>query len=410
MINAALARLSVEYSEATRLRKTELLDEVMRTTGWNRDHARRRLRDAHTEVGAVAQRGRPRGSRKYSHQSVEALAFVWRVSGKPSGRHLSAIMLQLLERLQTFGALPAQYASPCVLRELHEMSSASIDRYLRPVRAREKVLEDNETRWSAPQVPVPLASKAGIADRAVGTIEVSMFSHESTAAGASCRLYTIRFEDAATGWEARRTVADNSPATVYSALDWFAAATPFTIRRLTFGAGAALLNWSLIAWSSRHGVEISPQNHEIDKLVTLSHAADEIRAEARELMRDEAQLFNAYWSALILQKNHVLTNTRPTDMISTATGRLYVYDQPRTPLERLLDSGALTDAQTNELLAIDRTINPAEISQELERIADVFSRNVDALRAGNERARSAERVRTGTLVTEREYASATRIA
>lgn len=389
MISATLARISVEYSEATRVRKTELLDEIMRTTGWNRDHARRRLRDAHTDVGRVTRRGRPRGSRKYSHQSVEALAFVWRVSGKPSGLHLSAIMLQLLERLQTFAAFPAEYATPCVSRELHEMSSASIDRYLRVVRAREKALEGNKTGWSAPQVPIPLASKAGFADRAVGTIEVSMFSHESTTAGASHRLYTIRFEDAATGWEVRRTVTDNSPATVYSALDRFAAAIPFTIRRLTFGAGAALLNWSLIAWSGRHGIEIAPRAHEIDKLLTPLHVTDEIRAEARELMRAEAQLFNVYWSALMSQKNHILPNTRPTDMISTATGRLYVYDQPRTPLERLLDSRALTDTQTNEMLAIDLTINPAEISQELERIADVFSRKVNALRLRNQRARSA---------------------
>ena len=80
------------YQHADKIEKTRLLDGLVETTGWTRDHARRAIRQALARTGAVSQQKRRPRPRKYSYDALLVLQEVWRLSGAPSGKYLAAIM------------------------------------------------------------------------------------------------------------------------------------------------------------------------------------------------------------------------------------------------------------------------------------------------------------------------------
>ena len=57
-----------------------------------------------------------------------------------------------------------------------------------------------------------------------------------------------------------------------------------------------------------------------------------------------------------------------------AGGRKRLYDRPRTPLDRLLDTDALTDAQKDELIDYRNRLNPAVITRRIIELQDVLVR------------------------------------
>ena len=68
------------YQHADKIEKTRLLDGLVETTGWTRDHARRAIRQALARTGAVSQQKRRPRPRKYSYDALLVLQEVWRLS------------------------------------------------------------------------------------------------------------------------------------------------------------------------------------------------------------------------------------------------------------------------------------------------------------------------------------------
>lgn len=76
-------------------------------------------------------------SPKYSYDAVKVLHRVWAASGGHCGRDLAESMRLQLDGLECHGELVdgADRYSLAVRAELLSMSSASIDRYLKPAKA-----------------------------------------------------------------------------------------------------------------------------------------------------------------------------------------------------------------------------------------------------------------------------------
>lgn len=123
-----------EYAKAGKAEKSEILNVLVASTGWTRDHARRAIRAANAREGAAREQQRKPRPRKYSYDALVVLQEVWRLAGQPSGKYLAAVMDDTLERLLRFRELGkvAPRVTGQVLDELRAMSPATIDRYLKP--------------------------------------------------------------------------------------------------------------------------------------------------------------------------------------------------------------------------------------------------------------------------------------
>ena len=70
-----------------------------------------------------------------------------------------------------------------------------------------------------------------------------------------------------------------------------------------------------------------------------------------------------------LRKNLFLPTKKANGWRSTKAGRnTRTYDDPKTPYQRLIDSGVLHDEQARRLAALHTATNPAELTRGINRI------------------------------------------
>lgn len=113
----------------------------MEVTGWSRDNARCRLTAAPSRrerVGRSPNALAGSATRKYSCDALKVRQNVWATQG---GRYLAASMAPQLAAVKRHGELTFgqdRYSSQ-TRAELLAMSSATIDRYLRPIKACDQI-------------------------------------------------------------------------------------------------------------------------------------------------------------------------------------------------------------------------------------------------------------------------------
>jgi hypothetical protein len=113
------------YRAAGRSERRQLLDEFARVTGYHRQHA---LRVLHRPL--VRRPPRPR-RRIYDEAVRQALALLWEAADRICGKRLKALLRVLIESMERHGHLRLD---PVVRSAMLDVSAATIDRLLRPVR------------------------------------------------------------------------------------------------------------------------------------------------------------------------------------------------------------------------------------------------------------------------------------
>lgn len=84
---------------------------------------------------------------------------------------------------------------------------------------------------------------------------------------------------------------------------------------------------------------------------------------------EELALLNELWPLVSLRLNFFTPTKKPTGYATTADGRrTRLYDQPRTPWLRVLESGLLTDTQIDATQARITSINPADLTRRINTI------------------------------------------
>lgn len=150
----ATTRYAKAYVKASKGVRGRILDAVVEVTGWSRDNARRRLvaaagraPGAGRQIAAVARKQR---ADKFSYDARKVLQRVWAASGGQCGKYLAASMATQLDGLERHGELVegAERYSPAVRAELLAMSAATIDRYLRSVKATDQIRGTSTTKAS----------------------------------------------------------------------------------------------------------------------------------------------------------------------------------------------------------------------------------------------------------------------
>ncbi len=364
------------YGRAGKAEKGEILDALVASTGWTRDHARRAIRAANTRRGAARDQQRKPRPRKYSYDALIVLQEVWRLTGQPSGKYLAAVMDDTLERLVRFRELGRVQprVTDTVLDEVRAMSPATIDRYLKPHKDAAYPAALSSTKPShILRSSIPTRTSMDDPLTTPGFLELDTVAHcGHTLKGEFLR--TLTATDPVTGWTMLRTIRNNAFIHVHSALEWITSHAPLPIAGLDFDNGSEFMNWGVIAWADKRDIPLTrsrPYQHN-DNAHVEQRNGDWVRRHAfryRYETEAELTLLNELWGLVMARKNHLLPCVKATGWTPTSSGRKKrVYDKPRTPYQRLLDTSTLDDTTRAHLEQEHATLNPARMTRRINTI------------------------------------------
>jgi hypothetical protein len=374
----ALEAARRRYGGLSAAGKRRLLDELQELTGYHRKSLLRLLNRPEPPTaaqldGAPAELEKPHHRRRYGPEVVAALVPLWEASDRLCGKRLQALLPLLVESLEIHGHLSLE---PSVRESLLAMSSATIDRLLAPIR---KASGGNGWRrppraYSAVRRRVPVRTFKGWEDhRDPGWLEIDLVAH----CGGRMEgrfLWTLMATDIATGWSESLPILMRDGAVVITALQLIRRQLPFPLRGIDADNDPVFMNRLMEAWCDRPGQEIVLTRSRAYKSNDQAWVEQKngmlvrrVVGYQRLVSLEAAQVLGELYGALRLFTNLF----QPSFKLKSSErdgGRIKrQHHPPRTPLQRLLATGQVSEEKAAQLRELQRGTDPLVLLETVRR-------------------------------------------
>ena len=353
------------YQAAGKKAKKAILDEFCASTRMHRKAAIRLLNKA--ERPRARNPGRPR---RYGPEVLAPLAQAWESGDRMCGKLLQPVLPDLVDALERHGelALPER-----VKQDLLRMSASTIDRRLE--RYRRVGLRQPKVKkpgWTGLKAEVPIRIWSEWRDVAVGSVQADLVLHcgETTE---GFYLTTLCVIDVASGWTELQPVWGMNQTEVIASIHIATRRLPFKLRELHSDNGSEFLNHKLLAWCYREGVSFTRgrsyrKNDQAYVEQKNWQAVRRLVGYDRLESKEALSLLQQLYSCIRLQANFFRPVRKLVGKERLGAKVVKHYDEPRTPYQRLLASGALAEGQEADLEAVYLKINPALLRQRIDQL------------------------------------------
>jgi transposase InsO family protein len=358
-----LDALRPRYGLAKKPRKTRLLNEAERITGYNRK-AIVRLLNRRLSVPRH-RRGRPR---RYGKPIERTLQQLWVASGHLCSKRLGPFLPELLSALERHGELRVP---PRVRHALLTVSPATIDRLLKPHRRhhlRRPLILNPAT--AALRSQIPLRTFGDWQHVRPGAVQADLVAHcgETTA---GFYLHTLIAVDVATGWTECEAVWGRTHRRVATAVHLIRQRLPVPLRELHTDNGGEFLNQILVPWCRYAGIRLTRGRPY--RKNDQAYAEQKVWAQVRRIIgydRYTTQLAYTHLSrlypALTLYTNFFQPLRKLRHKHRLPSRVIKQFEVARTPYRRLLDSGALAPSAARTLADLYQSLNPLALRRTIE--------------------------------------------
>jgi len=361
----------LEYAEALRNRyyraskkeKGKMLDEFTQVTGLHRKAAIRLLR-RHAQPATSKRRGR---KRRYGVRTAEALRAVWEASDRLCSRRLKPFLPEMIKVLRRHGEQAFDAATE---GQLCRMSPATIDRLLRPHRQLGRLRGLTTTKpGSLLKSSIPVRTFADWQENKPGFIEVDLVAHCGESAE-GFYLNTLCAVDVASGWTECLPVWGKGQWRVGGAVHKMRQHLPFPLLGLDSDNGSEFINQHLYAYCHKEGITFTrsraykkndschveqKNGNVVRRLVGYDRYTSKAAYQCLERLYASVRLYTNFFQPTM----KLMSKTRHSAKVNK------VYDTARTPYQRLLEAGALTESKKQELAATYHNLNPVHLLKQI---------------------------------------------
>jgi transposase InsO family protein len=357
-----LGRIYDRYQRAGRQHKGKILDEFCSVCGYHRKAALRLL----NRPVARAVRHRPGPKPTYDAGKILGpLQTIWLSSEQPCGKRLKAIIPLWLPHLK-------KGVTPAVRQQLLNLSAATLDRLLAPLRVRHPRRGLSTTKPGS-LLRHQVALRGGPANTTEpGHLEADTVAHcGDTTAGDF--IYSLTLTDPASGWTENRATGNKGATGILAQYQDMEDVLPFAVKSFHSDNGSEFLNWSLHRHLHERGVPFTRSRayrkndnaHVEQKNWThVRQLFGHDRLEHPELVELMNAIYRHEWRLL---QNYFLPKAKLIEKQKLGSKYRRRYEKPKTPLQRLLESSTLIESAKAALRAQYSQLDPFHLREELER-------------------------------------------
>ena len=363
---AYLEAIRTRYRRASRIKKTAILDEFCAVCGYHRKYALRLLNAPFR--GARKATGKPGPASRYdTPELVEALRAIWMASDQLCSKRLKA-------------ALPLwlPFYKPPLSKEarslLNTISAATIDRLLKPIRAkvgRKGISGTKPGTLLKKHIPI----QAGTWDVShPGFMEADTVAHCGNSLAGDF-VWSLTMTDICSGWTECRATWNKGADGVMSQIKAIQKALPFPVKGFDCDNGSEFLNWHLLRHFQNQPQPIqftrSRPYHSNDN----AHVEQKNGSHVRQLFgyeRFDNPKLVKLMNDLYANEFSLLGNFfQPTQKLASKAreGSKWVrkHSQPKTPAQRLIEHPDIADHTKDKLRDQLNALDPFQLQQQIQR-------------------------------------------
>jgi len=370
----------VRYKRASRKEKTVILNEFCSTCGYHRKHAIRLLKNyKRFTKPKPKKRGVPS---VYDKPSItEPLKCIWLAANLPCSKRLKAILpLWMPGYAKEYSALSLD-----VIKALHRISPSTIDRILKPLRAKYRLRGRCTTKpGTLLRKQIPIKTNQWDESRP-GFVESDTVAHCGDSIEGDY-AHTVDLVDIATGWTEQAACWGKGEIGVLSALKDIESRMPFPILGFDADNGSEFINYHL--WRHFAG-RVKPVQftrsrpyHKDDNAHVEQKNWTHVRQWFGYYRLDKQRIVNMmnelYRTEWRLYHNFFQPSMKLIEKKVVASKIMKRYDNPKTPYERALASKHVDPSVKRALKEQFKMLNPFQLKKGIEakmkRIFDYLNR------------------------------------
>ena len=358
------------YQKASRPLKEKILDEFCKVCKYNRKYAIHKLNGQPLEDRRQAlqlagiKRRRPK---IYSQQAIDILMKVWEAAGYVCGVRLKFLLPLWLPWIEKHFCL-----TPELKKQLLKISARQIDRRLKPYKVKaKKCLYGGTKPGSLLKHHIPIKTDHWDV-KTPGFTEVDTVSHSGNNAD-GLFAYSVNQTDILTGWVETRSVLGKGEIGVVASLEEMAEAFPFPILGIDSDNGSEFINHHLYKRCQQKNIQFTRGRPY--KKDDNAHVEQKNWTHVRKLMGwnryDTPAAVNAmndlYENELRLFMNLFLPSMKLIEKERVGSRKKRKYDDPKTPLDRVIESGKGLPHKIQQLKTLRKQLDPFRLSAIIEK-------------------------------------------
>lgn len=359
-----LAAVRPRYRKSSRVDKRSILDEFTAATGYQRKYAIALLNKLPvTRTSSTQKLARKTRPRIYDAKVQEAFQVIWEMENRPCGKRLVPFLPELIKALNRHGEI---HWDKAITDKLLAMSAATADRLLKAARASGGLRGKTTTKpGTLLKSQIPIRTFSEWDDGRPGFFEVDLVAH----CGDTTRgeyVNTLTLTDVATQWTECFSLRNRSQIAVSEAVALARKLLPFALLGLDSDNGGEFINGTLLRYCQDEKITFTrsrpykknDQCHVEQK--NWSIVREHVGYDRLETDREHALLRTLYVT-LRLYVNFFQPCLKLTHKERFGAKVKKRYDKARTPYQRVIESGVLTDEQAKVLKEQYESLNPMQL-------------------------------------------------
>jgi hypothetical protein len=366
------------YHKVSKPLRARILDEFCKVCGYNRKYAIRVLNGPAPEPF----KPKPKARRcTYGPKLISSLAAIWEAAGYPCSVRLKALLPLWLPWAKKRFALSAQ-----AQQQMLSISPATIDRRLKvKKRQLKKRLYGRTKPGTLLKHHIPIKTDSWNV-QTPGFTETDLVSHCGNSASGEF-IHSLNVTDIQSTWVEARAVMGKSQIGVLDAMKEIEQALPFKLLGIDSDNGSEFINYHLKTFCDQNTIQFTRGRPY--KKDDNAHIEQKNWTHVRKIFGyeryDSPQAANAmnalYRNELRILQNLFLPSMKLREKTRVGSKLKRRYDEPQTPLERLLNCPQADSAKIEELKKLRQRTDPFELAkrveQKLEQIYQMAHRRID---------------------------------